>query len=208
MSPNGNTTMADTDSKNSRSLRLIKALEDSRAQHRPVQPAKESSVFKGIKAASKTQSAIKFPNQAAALRRVATEAQNAGSKESTAFRLRITPRPTSSETVTLQRKPLGLKRSSQPVERPAEPVSLPGSVSTLPADLRTVANVSDVGELVRGARKRQGMTQGHLAALAGTGRRFISDLEAGKPTLEFERMLKVCGVLSVELFAKVRNDGG
>ncbi|KQZ22161.1 hypothetical protein ASD47_08220 [Caulobacter sp. Root1472] len=60
---------------------------------------------------------------------------------------------------------------------------------------------ADLGRLIRQARDRFGMTQLELADAAGTGRRFISDLEAGKPTVEFGRALSVCAVLDLNLFA-------
>ena len=65
--------------------------------------------------------------------------------------------------------------------------------------LTAIATASDLGEVVRRARRDRDLTQAELAARAHTGRRFISELEAGKPTLEFERMLNVCHVLGISL---------
>ena len=55
---------------------------------------------------------------------------------------------------------------------------------------------------VLAARKRLGLTQPQLALAAGVGVRFIVDLEAGKPTIRLETLLKVLnalgGALAVE----------
>ena len=48
---------------------------------------------------------------------------------------------------------------------------------------------------VLAARKRLGLTQPQLALAAGVGVRFIVDLEAGKPTIRLETLLKVLNAL-------------
>ncbi|RRU16041.1 helix-turn-helix transcriptional regulator [Stenotrophomonas sp. 278] len=60
-----------------------------------------------------------------------------------------------------------------------------------------VREVEDIGKMVRTSRKRHALTQADLAGLSGTGIRFISDLEHGKPTLEFGKVLTVLKVLGV-----------
>jgi DNA-binding XRE family transcriptional regulator len=55
-----------------------------------------------------------------------------------------------------------------------------------------LATLRDLGCRVRQARLASGMSQGHLAAASGVGRRFVSELESGKPTLEIGRVLLVC----------------
>jgi y4mF family transcriptional regulator len=47
------------------------------------------------------------------------------------------------------------------------------------------------GSIVHRERKAQGLRQAELAAAAGVGIRFIVDLEAGKPTLQLEKVLHV-----------------
>lgn len=68
-----------------------------------------------------------------------------------------------------------------------------------------LSSAAQLGEFVRSARLRQRMTQTELAERAGTGRRFISDLEAGKPTAELERVFHVCNALGVRLLAAEHN---
>lgn len=52
-----------------------------------------------------------------------------------------------------------------------------------------------LGQTLRAARKRLGLTQPQLAHAAGVGVRFIVELEAGKPTLRLENVMRVIGSL-------------
>lgn len=56
-----------------------------------------------------------------------------------------------------------------------------------------------LGAALRAARKQLGLTQPQLALAAGVGVRFIVDLEAGKPTLRLESVLRVIDALGGEL---------
>lgn len=56
-----------------------------------------------------------------------------------------------------------------------------------------------LGQAVRQARKASGLTQAGLAGLAGTGPRFIGDLERGKSGVEFGKVLDVLAVLGLRL---------
>jgi HTH-type transcriptional regulator/antitoxin HipB len=65
-----------------------------------------------------------------------------------------------------------------------------------------IQNSTDLGRVVREARKRLKLTQPQLALAANVGVRFIVELEAGKSTLRLEHILRVLqalgGVISVE----------
>lgn len=52
-----------------------------------------------------------------------------------------------------------------------------------------------LGQTALNARKQLGLTQPQLALAAGVGVRFIVVLEAGKPTLRLETILKVLHAL-------------
>jgi len=65
-------------------------------------------------------------------------------------------------------------------------------------------NSSQFGELVRNRRKTLGMNQADLALVAGTGLRFISDLENGKETCELGKALKVLENLGIETVFEAR----
>lgn len=52
---------------------------------------------------------------------------------------------------------------------------------------------------VRLARQHHQMTQAQLAGLSGTGLRFISELERGKPTLALNKVVAVLSALGLGL---------
>ena len=56
-----------------------------------------------------------------------------------------------------------------------------------------------LGDFVRQARKALRLTQPQLALAAGVGVRFIVDLEAGKPTVRLENILRVLQALGITL---------
>jgi HTH-type transcriptional regulator / antitoxin HipB len=47
----------------------------------------------------------------------------------------------------------------------------------------------DLGDLVRQRRKHLNLTQDELAARCGVGKRFILELEAGKPSCQLQKAL-------------------
>ena len=68
-----------------------------------------------------------------------------------------------------------------------------GKSSAFSPDLKDIANA------VRATRKTHGMTQTELAGLSGTGLRFVSELERGKPTVSLNKVLAVLSVLGLGL---------
>lgn len=56
-----------------------------------------------------------------------------------------------------------------------------------------------IGEMVRCARKGQGVTQKELAMTSGTGLRFIIDLEKGKATCQIGKVLTVLNTLGITM---------
>ena len=64
-----------------------------------------------------------------------------------------------------------------------------------------IKNTEDLGRVVREARKAQKLSQDDLAGMAGTGRRFIVDLEKGKGTVQFGKVLRVLATLGVSVAA-------
>lgn len=57
-----------------------------------------------------------------------------------------------------------------------------------------------IGKRIRHIRKEQGISQETLAGLAGTGQRYISELERGKATARLGEMLKVLDALGAGLY--------
>lgn len=62
-----------------------------------------------------------------------------------------------------------------------------------------IHSTQSLGLAMRAARKQLGLTQSQLALAAGVGLRFIVDLEAGKPTLRLEQVLRVIDALGGEV---------
>ena len=61
-------------------------------------------------------------------------------------------------------------------------------------------SVNEIGILIRDARKAQGISQEQLAGVAGTGVRFISDLENGKERIQLAKVLKVLEALGLGMY--------
>ncbi|MBP6480341.1 MAG: helix-turn-helix transcriptional regulator [Pseudomonadales bacterium] len=65
--------------------------------------------------------------------------------------------------------------------------------------MTTIRSPRQLGDALRAARKQLGLTQPQLALAAGVGVRFIVDLEAGKPTLRLQNVLRVIDALGGEI---------
>ena len=65
-----------------------------------------------------------------------------------------------------------------------------------------IRSAQQLGDALRAARKQLGLTQPQLALAAGVGVRFIVDLEAGKPTVQLQQVLRVIDALGGELAIK------
>ena len=61
-------------------------------------------------------------------------------------------------------------------------------------------DISAIGAKIRAIRKAQGVSQETLAGLAGTGQRYISEIERGKETARIREMLKVLEALGAGLY--------
>lgn len=61
--------------------------------------------------------------------------------------------------------------------------------------MKSVRTPNQLGDTLRAARKQLGLTQPQLALAAGVGVRFIVELEAGKPTVRLENVLRVIDAL-------------
>lgn len=70
----------------------------------------------------------------------------------------------------------------------------------------TSSDLEALAEAVRRTRRRHGLTQTELAGLSGTGLRFISELERGKPTVSFAKVAAVLAVLGLRLRVELAED--
>ena len=64
---------------------------------------------------------------------------------------------------------------------------------------RRVGSSRDIGAIVRERRTARGLRQEDLALSSGTGRRFIVELEQGKPNVRLDSTLAVLRTLGLEL---------
>ncbi|SFH70783.1 helix-turn-helix domain-containing protein [Modicisalibacter xianhensis] len=64
-----------------------------------------------------------------------------------------------------------------------------------------VDDAMSLGKLVRQVRKSQGLTLEMLAGLCGLSIRFLSELENGRETCSFVRIMRVLDTLGIELHA-------
>jgi y4mF family transcriptional regulator len=61
--------------------------------------------------------------------------------------------------------------------------------------MAAITSPQSLGTALRATRKRLGLTQSDLALAAYVGLRFIVELEAGKPTVRLEQVLRVVDAL-------------
>ena len=112
-----------------------------------------------------------------------------------------------SESLSRFSKMRGLIGSDFPRVSPFHSVKqlLPDTeASVLSEPSNIVKNAGDLGELVRARRKSRKQTQQKFADMAGVGRRFVSELENGKGTLEINKVLKVLAAAGIDLLAQER----
>ena len=67
-----------------------------------------------------------------------------------------------------------------------------------------IADTRQIGAAVRLKRRAIGMRQAELAALAGVGGRFLSELENGKPSAQIGKVLQVLRRLGLDLSIRPR----
>ena len=65
-----------------------------------------------------------------------------------------------------------------------------------------ITSVADLGLLIKEKRNSVNMTQADAAGLCNVGTRFLSDLENGKPTIQFDKAMYVAKMMGLEVFAE------
>ena len=70
--------------------------------------------------------------------------------------------------------------------------------------MKEIKTTQALGQLMRQARKSQGLTQEQLASISGTGRRFVLDLSQLERSIKGHAHLELCSRL---VFAVDRNLG-
>lgn len=72
--------------------------------------------------------------------------------------------------------------------------------------MQKITSAAELGQVLRKARKAQGLTQAEFAGLAGVGTRFVSELERGKETAELGLVLHVLATAGVDVTLRNRSD--
>lgn len=68
-----------------------------------------------------------------------------------------------------------------------------------------IRTVFDLGVMIRKSRKAIRLNQTEFAAHAGVGRRFISELESGKGSLEFDKVIACALAAGIDISARSRS---
>lgn len=71
-----------------------------------------------------------------------------------------------------------------------------------------ISSAADFGAAVRARRRELGLTQETLALEASVGRRFVIDLEAGKPTASLGSALRCAQLLGLDVQMMPRGSNG
>jgi HTH-type transcriptional regulator / antitoxin HipB len=69
-----------------------------------------------------------------------------------------------------------------------------------------ISSTQDLGAAVRGRRFSLGLSQADLAKRAQVSRPWLSNVEAGKPTAEFGRIIRLLDSLGLSLRLEVTGD--
>lgn len=69
-----------------------------------------------------------------------------------------------------------------------------------------VHSVQELGALARAHRKARGLTLEQTAGIGGTGIRFLSELERGKPTAQLGKALEALRLLGLEVLIVPRGE--
>ena len=71
--------------------------------------------------------------------------------------------------------------------------------------LGTVMSAKEAGNIAARFRKMQALTQADIAGLGNVGVRFISDLENGKGTVQFDKVMHVLDLPGLDVLIVERN---
>jgi transcriptional regulator with XRE-family HTH domain len=69
-----------------------------------------------------------------------------------------------------------------------------------------ISGMTELGDLVRASRLAQGLTRDDVAIATGLSPKFITHIEAGKPTAQIGKVLHLLGELGITLRAQVSVD--
>lgn len=70
----------------------------------------------------------------------------------------------------------------------------------------TIHSIEDLGLVIRAVRKSSGLRQDDLAGAVGVSRQFTVDVERGKPTVQFGRVLLLLEELGITLAVEIPDE--
>lgn len=70
----------------------------------------------------------------------------------------------------------------------------------------TVRSPEALGDIVARLRYRRGLTQGELAEAIGVSRRYIYEIESGKPGLYARRLFEILNLLDADVVVEAREE--
>ena len=68
------------------------------------------------------------------------------------------------------------------------------------------ASMTEIAAIVRRERKKQGATQVELSQMANVGVRFLRDVEDGKPSVHFDKLMRILSILGMTVDFKCRGE--
>lgn len=141
---------------------------------------------------------VRFPNPGSALRQ-----HVAAATPPAPVRIPVRPPVVATEAATRPRDIVRQLQAEQTGARDAVRTAAAHGALAAARDLQALGAAFDspsaLGAQVRTLRRAKELSQDRLAALAGVGRRFIIDLEGGKPTVELGLTLRVLQALGCSL---------
>lgn len=63
----------------------------------------------------------------------------------------------------------------------------------------TIRSVAELGRALRAVRRSSGVRIDDMAATAGVSKQFASDVELGKPTVQFDRVIKLLHEMGISV---------
>jgi y4mF family transcriptional regulator len=178
--------------------RLISAVETANPIGRYVE-TKSSSPKGKVVTVSKTATALReHVAKAGAFR--SSFSETTGRPVSTIVERKRIKAPTYSEArglIEATKRAVG----HEPAPRVVSARAIGAAVGQDRPDPTPIDDPSALGSLLTVRRKRLGLSQQAFADRAGVGRRFVSELEAGKPTSEIGKVLAVCRAAGLLLLA-------
>ncbi len=67
--------------------------------------------------------------------------------------------------------------------------------------------MTEIADIVRRERKRQKATQVELSQMANVGVRFLRDVEDGKESVHFDKLMRILAILGIAVEVTTRVEG-